>query len=130
MLMDIQAVSKQIEAFELLCGKTSERPEQSNQEVTIDAAQRRGKPRCFNCQEEGHLTKDCKRLKDQCPKCKFLGGGHSQNCRDNCTAHTTETTDGQKNKDPFATMRGMLFNAMKVYFYDMKETESLKDKMN
>ena len=128
--MDIQAVGKQIEAFELLCGKTSERPKQSNQEVTIDATQRRGKPRCFNCQEEGHLTKDCKRLKDQCFKCKFLGGGHSQNCRDNCTAHTAETMDGQKNKDPFATMRGMLFNAMKVYFYDMKETESLKDKMN
>ena len=49
MLMAIRAVSKQIEAFELLCGKILERPEQSNQEVTIDTTQRRGKPRCFSC---------------------------------------------------------------------------------
>ena len=58
MLMAIQAVGKQIEAFELLYGKTSERSEQFNQEVTIDAGQRRGIPKCFNCQEEGHLAKD------------------------------------------------------------------------
>ena len=45
MLTAIQAVGKQIEAFELLHGKTSERPKQSNWEVTIDATQKRGKPR-------------------------------------------------------------------------------------
>ena len=38
-LTAIWAVGKQIEAFELLCGKTLERPEQSSREVTIDAAQ-------------------------------------------------------------------------------------------
>ena len=130
MLTAIQAVGKQIEAFELLCGKTSERPEWSNQGVTIDTAQRRGKPRCFNCQAEGHLAKDCKKPKNQCPKCKFLGGEHSRNCRDNHTAHTTETMDGQKEKDPFAAIRGMSFDTMKAYFYDMKETKSLKDKTN
>ena len=130
MLTAIWAVSKQIEAFELLCGKISERPEQSSQEVTIDAAQRRGKPKCFNCREEGHLTNNCKKPKNQCPKCKFLGGGHSWNCGDNRTAHTTETMNSPKEKDPFAAIRGMSFNAMKAYFYDMKETESLKDKTN
>ena len=77
MLMAIQAVSKQIKAFELLCGKTSEKPKWSNREVTIDAAQRRGKPSCFDCQEEGHLANDCNKLKNQCPKCKFLGEGRS-----------------------------------------------------
>ena len=41
-----------------------------------------------------------------------------------------ETMDGPEEKDPFATIRGMSFNVMKAYFYDMKETESLKDKMN
>ena len=116
--MAIQAVGKQIEAFELLCGKTSERPEWSNWEVTIDAAQRRGKPRCFNCWEEGHLAKDCKKPKNQCPKCKFLGGGHSWNCRDNRTAHTTETMDGQKEKDPFAAMRGMLWSHLRDYSFN------------
>ena len=30
MLTAIRVVGKQIKAFELLCGKTSERPEQSN----------------------------------------------------------------------------------------------------
>ena len=38
--------------------------------------------------------------------------------------------DGQKEKDPFAAMRGMSFDAMKAHFYDLKETKSLKDKMN
>ena len=130
MLMAIQTVGKQIEAFELLCGKISERPEQFNQEVTIDVAQRRGKPKCFNCQEEGHLVKDCKKPKNQCPKCKFLGGRHSGNCGDKCTACITEIMDGQKEKDSFAAIRGMSFDAMKVYFYDMKETKALKDKTN
>ena len=41
-----------------------------------------------------------------------------------------ETMDGSKEKDPFAAIRGMSFDAMKAYFYDMKETESLKDKTN
>ena len=41
-----------------------------------------------------------------------------------------ETTDGQKEKDPFAAMRGISFDAIKAYFYDMKETKSLKDKTN
>ena len=44
--------------------------------------------------------------------------------------HTMETTDGQKEKDPFAAMRGISFDAIKAYFYNMKETESLKDKTN
>ena len=52
---DYLSSRKTNQSFELLHRKTSERPEQSNQEVTIDAAQRRGKPRCFNCQEEGHV---------------------------------------------------------------------------
>ena len=37
-----------------------------------------------------------------------------------------ETMDGQKEKDPFAAMRGMSFDTMKAYFYDMKETEGSK----
>ena len=37
-----------------------------------------------------------------------------------------ETIDGQKEKDLFATMTGMSFDTMKVYFYDMKETKSFK----
>ena len=48
----------------------------------------------------------------------------------NCTTHTVETMDGQKEKHPFATVRGMSFDAMKAYFYDMKEIKSLKGKMN
>ena len=38
--------------------------------------------------------------------------------------------DSQKEKDLFAIVRGMSFDTMKAYFYDMKEMESLKDKMN
>ena len=84
----------------------------------------------FNCSKEGHLAKDCKKPKNQCPKCNFLGSSYSRNCSDNSTACTAEITDSQKEEDPFAAMREMSFDAMKAYFYDMKETESLKDKVN
>ena len=35
--------------------------------------------KCFNCGGE-HFTKECKKPKLQCSKCKFLGGHHKKDC--------------------------------------------------
>ena len=34
----------------------------------------------FNCQQEGHFSKDCLKPKIQCPECHFFRGGHQKAC--------------------------------------------------
>ena len=84
--------------------------------------------KCFNCGDEGHGIKDCRKLKNPCGECKFHGGGHRHDCskyitkirssaKEQTAAHTAPSTAG----DPFAAIRGMDFEQMQVYFWDRKE---------
>ena len=84
--------------------------------------------KCFNCREEGHSIKDCRKPKNQCRECKFHGGGHRRNCskyvakihssaKEQVSAHSAPSTIG----DPFAAIQGMDFEQMQVYFWDKKE---------
>ena len=84
--------------------------------------------KCFNCGEEGHGIKDCRKPKNPCSECKFHGGGHRCDCskyvakirssaKEQTSAHTAPSTAG----DPFAAIRGMDFEQMQAYFWDRKE---------
>ena len=84
--------------------------------------------KCFNCGEEGHGIKDCRKLKNPCRECKFHGGGHRHDCskyiarvrsstKEQTSAHMAPSTTG----DPFAAIRGMDLDQMQAYFWDRKE---------
>ena len=84
--------------------------------------------KCFNCGEEGHGIKDCRKPKNQCNECKFHGGGHRRDCskyvakirssaKEQTTTHSVPSTAG----DPFTAVRGMDFDQMQAYFWDKKE---------
>ena len=100
---------------------------------------KKGKPpmprsnKCFNCGQEGHGIKDCKKLKNPCRECKFHSRGHRRDCSKYiakvCTTsnkqaavHTAPSISG----DPFAAICGMDFEQMQAYFWDKKDiTEKL-----
>ena len=48
--------------------------------MDIDAVKPGGKNNCFNCQQEGHFSKDYPKPKLQCPECHFFRGGHQKAC--------------------------------------------------
>ena len=84
--------------------------------------------KCFNCGEEGHGIKDCRKPKNPCGECKFHSGGHRRDCskyvakirtsaKEQTSAHTAPSTVG----DPFAAIRGMDFEQMQAYFWDRKD---------
>ena len=101
-----------------------------------DEKKRKGKGRvpaprgnkCFNCRQDGHGIKDCKKPKNQCGECKFHGGGHRCNCS-KFIAKVHITTAEQMSmhlapsvsKDSFAAIHGMDFEQMQVYFWDKKD---------
>ena len=84
--------------------------------------------KCFNCGEDRHGIKDCRKLKNPCGECKFHGGGHRRDCskyvakicsttKEQTSAHSAPSTA----RDPFAAIRGMDFEQMQAYFWDRKE---------
>ena len=116
--------------------------------MDMSAAQCGNSGSCFNCRGTGHHAKDCSKLKVECPDCHFLSGGHKKECKHfnmrgvyvtNSTqeaAMSWEDSSSQKEKprnnaNPFAVVRGMSYDAMKAYFYDMKTLEERgKGKVN
>ena len=116
--------------------------------MDISAAQRGNGRSCFNCGGTGHHVKDCRKPKVECPNCHFLGGGHKKECRCSnmwgvrATNSTQEAATSwrdssspkekpRNNADLFVAVRGMSYNTIKVYFYDMKTSEDKgKGKVN
>ena len=48
--------------------------------MDIDAVKTGSKNKGFNCQQEGHFSKDCPKPKLQCSECHFFRGGHQNAC--------------------------------------------------
>ena len=105
--------------------------------MDIDAAQS-GNNKCFNCGGE-HFAKECKKLKLQYSKCKFLGGGHKKDCsqrgKGSQQARSTKTEEGAtswdeakstenkkedkgKGCDWSKSIQGMSLNKARVWFKD------------
>ena len=70
--------------------------------MDIDAVKTGGRNKSFNCQQEGHFSKDCLKPKLQCPECHFFGGGHQKACskrgkgkgnRASCQVRTTDSEE-------------------------------------
>ena len=63
-------------------------PEEDISAMSWDDKKKKGKGhppapqgnKCFNCGQDGHNIKDCKKPKNQCRECKFHGGSHWRNC--------------------------------------------------
>ena len=84
--------------------------------------------KCFNCSQDRHGIRDCKKLKIQCGKCKFHSGSHQRNCLKYITkVHATSVEQASAHaapsvsKDPFAAICSMDFKQMQAYFWDKKD---------
>ena len=84
--------------------------------------------KCFNCGQDRHGIKDCKKPRNQCGECKFHGGGHWHDCSKyiaKVCATTAEQTSAHLapsvSKDPFTAIRSMDFEQMQAYFWDKKD---------
>ena len=94
--------------------------------------------KCFNCGGE-HFTKEYKKPKLQCGKCKFLGGGHKKDCsqrgKGGWQARSTKTEEGAtswdeaksiknkkedkgKGRDWSKFIQGMSLNKARAWFKD------------
>ena len=57
--------------------------------------------KCFNCGQEGHGIKNCRKLMNQCNKCKFHGGRHRVNCSKYVArVHATTTEQATAHSPP------------------------------
>ena len=144
-LKEIRRVSSARESLNFILGRTQYRNNYKSagnkdpNTMDISATQRGNSRNCFNCGGTGHCAKDCRKPKVECPDCHFLGGGHKKECKRSKTrgVHATNSTqeaatsweDGSsqkkkpRNANPFAAVRGMSYDTMKAYFYDMKTSE-------
>ena len=153
-LKEIRRVSSARESLDFIMGWTQYRNTHKSlghkdpNAMDISAAQRGNGGSCFNCGGTGHHAKDCRKSKVECPDCHFLGSGHKKECRHSNMqgVHTTNSTQEaatswgdssspkekpRNNADPFAAVRGMSYDTMKAYFYDMKTLENKgKGKVN
>ena len=143
-LKEIRRVGSARESLHFILGRTQFRNNyksmgnKDSNAMDINATQRGNSRNCFNCRGTEHCAKDCRKPKVECPDCHFLGGGHKE-CRHSnmqgvCATNSTqeaatswENISSQKEKprnaDPFVAVRGMSYDAMKAYFYDMKTLE-------
>ena len=144
-LKEIWRLSSARESLDFIMGQTQYRNNYKSSgykdpnAMDVSAAQRGNGRSCFNCGGIGHHAKDCKKPKVECLDCHFLGGGHKE-CRHSNTRGVRAKNSTQEaatswgdssspkekprnNADPFAAVRGMSYDTMKVYFYDMKTSE-------
>ena len=109
--------------------------------MDIDAVKTGSKNKRFNCQQEGHFSKDCLKPKLQCPECHFFGGGHQKACskrgkgkgngRQVCATETEDRSatsweeDKSTNKDNkgkgcdwSSSIKGMSLDKARAWFKD------------
>ena len=145
-LKEIWRVGSARESLDFIMGRTQYRNNYKSlghkdpNAMDVSAAQRGNGGSCYNCRGTGHCAKDCRKSKVECPNCHLLGGGHKKECRHSNTQGVRATNSTQEaatswgdssspkekprnNANPFAAVRGMSYNAMKAYFYDMKTSE-------
>ena len=145
-LKEIQRVSSTRESLDFIMDQTQYRSSYKSSghkdlnAMDVSAAQRENGRSCFNCRGTGHHAKDYRKPKVECLDCHFLGGGHKKECRrSNMQAvHATNSTQEaamswgdssspkekpRNNANPFVAVRGMSYDTMKVYFYNMKTSE-------
>ena len=94
--------------------------------------------KCFNCGRE-YFTKECKKPKLQCSKCKFLSSSHKKNCscwgKGGRQAHSAKTEEGatswdeakstenkkedkSKGHDWSTSIQGMSLDEVRAWFKD------------
>ena len=121
-LKEIWRVGSARESLDFIMGQTQYRSSckssghKDPNAMNVSATQCGNGKSCFNCGGTGHHAKDCRKLKIECPDRHFLGGGHKKECM--------QLTPHKKLLCPGGTaVRGMLYDAMNVYFYDIKTLE-------
>ena len=145
-LKEIQRVSSARESLDFIMGQTQYRNNYKSlghkdpDAMDVSTTQRGNSGSCFNCRGTGHCAKDCRKPKVECLDCHFLGGSHKKECRRSNMQGVRATNSTQEaamswrdssspkekprnNADLFAAVRGMLYDVMKAYFYDMKTLE-------
>ena len=145
-LKESQRVSSARESLDFIMGWTQYRHNYKSSghkdpnAMDVSAAQYGNGGSFFNCRGTGHHAKDCRKLKVECLDCHFLGGGHKKECkysnmRGVCATNSTQEAatswrdssspkkKPRNNANPFVAVRGMSYDAMKAYFYDMKTLE-------
>ena len=145
-LKEIWRVGSARESLDFIMGRTQYKSSYKSlghkdpNAMDVSAAQRGNGRSCFNCGGTGHRAKDCRKSKVECLDCHFLGGGHKKECRHSNMrgVHATNSTQEaamswgdssslkvkpRNNANPFAAVRGMSYDTMKAYFYDMKTSE-------
>ena len=145
-LKEIRRVGSARESLDFIIGRTQYRNNYKSlghkdpNAMDVSTAQRGNSGSCFNCGGTGHHAKNCRKPKVECLDYHFLGGGHKKECRRSntrgvCATNSTNeaaTSWGdssspkekpRNNANPFAAVRGMSYDAIKAYFYDMKTSE-------
>ena len=78
---------------------------------TTQQQPRAGNPQCYNCQQFGHIARNCRNK-------KVPRGQAPQMAR--VAEIPTQQTAGPSNDEHIRALQGMDFKAMKAYFTDLK----------
>jgi hypothetical protein len=79
-----------------------------------------GKPKCFNCGQEGHVKRFCKNKTVKCDTCYWTGGGHHDKCAKKGKEVRQVAEIKETKKSAVAEMDE---EERKAFYFDMYETE-------
>ena len=153
-LKEIQRVGSAKQSLDFIMGQTQYRSNYKSLEhkdsnaMDISATQCGNGKSCFNCGGTGHHVKDCRKPKRECLDCHFLSGSHKKKYKRSNMQGVHATNSAQEaamswedssspkekprnNADPFAAVRGMSYDTIKAYIYNIKTSEEKgKGKVN